>query len=109
MVAIGALISLAAMTAVAIFALAQRREARAAARTSEAREVAATARATLSQDPLESLALAVRSARIEPTAESESILRDSLLFSHVRRILDAGRGRRDRRGLRPHFDSSRDR
>ena len=91
-VAIGALIALAAMTAVAIFALAQRREARAAARVSEARELAATARATLVQDPLASLVLAVRSARTEPTSESESILRDSLLFSHVRRILFAGNG-----------------
>jgi WD40 repeat protein len=92
MVAIGALIALAAMTAVAIFALAQRREARAAARVSEGRELAATARATLVEDPLASLALAVRSARTEPTSESESILRDSLLFSHVRRILFAGNG-----------------
>ena len=92
MVAIGALIALAAMTAVAIFALSQRREARAAARTSKARELAATARAALIQDPLESLALAVRSARTEPTPESESILRDSLLFSHVRTILYAGKG-----------------
>jgi WD40 repeat protein len=92
MVAIGALIALAAMTAVAIFALSQRREARAAARTSKARELAATARAALLEDPLESLALAVRSARTEPTPESESILRDSLLFSHVRRILYAGEG-----------------
>ncbi len=92
MVAIGALVALAAMTAVAIYALSQRREARAAARTSEARELAARARATLAQDPLESLALAVRSARIQPTSESESILRDSLLFSHVRRILRAGEG-----------------
>jgi WD40 repeat protein len=91
-VAIGALIALAAMTAVAIYALSQRREARAAARTSQARELAATARATLVVDPLESLALAVRSARTEPTPESESILRDSLLFSHVRRILYAGKG-----------------
>jgi WD40 repeat protein len=91
-VAIGALIALAAMTAVAIFALSQRREARAAARTSKARELAATARAALIQDPLTSLSLAVRSARTEPTPESESILRDSLLFSHVRRILNAGRG-----------------
>jgi WD40 repeat protein len=80
------------MTAVAIFALSQRREARAAARTSKARELAATARAALIQDPFESLALAVRSARTEPIPESESILRDSLLFSNVRRILYAGKG-----------------
>ena len=92
LVAIGALIALAAMTAVAIFALSQRREARAAARTSKARELAATARAALIQDPLESLALAAQSARTESTPESESILRDSLLFSHVRRILYAGEG-----------------
>jgi WD40 repeat protein len=92
MVAIVALIALAAMTAVAIFALSQRREARAAARTSKARELAATARAELIQDPLASLAVAVRSARTEPIPESESILRDSLLFSHVRRILYAGKG-----------------
>ncbi len=91
-VAVLALVALAAMTAVAIYALAQRREARAAARTSQARELAATARAALLEDPLESLALAVRSARTEPTPESESILRDSLLFSHVRRILYAGKG-----------------
>jgi WD40 repeat protein len=92
MVAIGALVALAAMTAVAIFALSQRREARSAARTSKARELAATARAVLLGDPFESLALAARSARTEPTPESESILRDSLLFSHVRRILYAGKG-----------------
>jgi WD40 repeat protein len=91
-VAMSALAALAAMTAVSIFAFSQRREARGAARKAEARELAARSSAMLPRDPLESIALAARAARLEPTAASESVLRDALLASRVRKILLAGEG-----------------
>jgi WD40 repeat protein len=88
----GALLALAAMTAVAIYAFSQRSEARSAAREAQARELAARAAASLTDDPLESVELAARAARLEPTGATETVLRDALLTSRVRQILSAGRG-----------------
>ncbi len=85
-----ALFALAAMTAVAAYALAQRGEARTAARKAQARALAARATGMLSRDPLESVDLAARAARLEPTPASEGVLRDALVTSRVREILPAG-------------------
>jgi WD40 repeat protein len=91
-VAFCALIALAAMTAVAIYAFAQRREAREAARKAQARELVARSSDLLNEDPLDSVAVAARAARLEPSAGSETALRTALLVSQVRRILRTGTG-----------------
>jgi WD40 repeat protein len=92
LVALFALIALAAMTAVAIYAFAQRREAQESARKAQARELVARSSDLLNEDPLDSVALAARAARLEPNAGSEAALRIALLVSRARRILHAGTG-----------------
>ena len=92
-VAVLALVALAAMTAVAIYALAQRREARDSARKAQARELVARSSDMLNEDPLDSVALAARAARLEPNTGSVAALRLALLVSHLRRVLRAGAGR----------------
>ena len=92
LVAIAALVGLAAMAAVAVYALAQRSDARASARAARARELSARAQSELSIDPLRSVGLALRAARLEPTPAAEDALRTALVESRVRRILRAGRG-----------------
>lgn len=96
-VAIGALLALAGMTAVAIYALSQRSEARASARrarasetSAHARELDARAQSSLSTDPLQSVRLALRAAKLEPSTAAEDTLRSALLGSQVRKILNAG-------------------
>ena len=91
-VAVGALLALAAMTAVAIYAFSQRSEARRSERKALARELIARVGTTLPVDPLESIDLAARAARLEPTIASERTLRDALVASRVREILPAGSG-----------------
>ena len=91
-VAVLALVALAGMTAVAIYALAQRREARNSARKALARELIARVGTTLPVDPLESIGLAARAVRLEPTTASQIALRDALVSSRVREILPASRG-----------------
>ena len=93
LVAVGALVGLAAMAAVAVYALALRGEARASARSAKARELSARALSELPIDPLQSVRLALRTAKLEPTLGAENVLRTALLESHVRKILQAGQGR----------------
>src|SRR2546423_4102692 len=94
--AAAALIALAAMTAVAIFALAQRSEARrerATARTEArragARALEATAVSDLEVDPQHSLSLALSAARRSPSRQAETVLRNALLASRVRGVIRA--------------------
>jgi WD40 repeat protein len=96
-VAIGALLALAGMTAVAIYALSQRSDARASARRAQAsrssaraQALAARAQSDLSTDPLDSIQLALQAAKIEPSTAAEDALRSALLGSLVRKILKAG-------------------
>jgi WD40 repeat protein len=90
--ALGALVALAAMTFVAIYAFAQRSDARRAQRTAEARELAAIALANMRTDPDRSLSLALKAASMEPTAAATDVLRTSLIESRVRGIVPGGRG-----------------
>lgn len=90
--ALGALVALAAMTLVAIYAFAQRSDAQRAQQRAHARELAATALASLRTDPDQSLALALRATTMEPTAAATDVLRSSLIESRVRRIVRGGRG-----------------
>ncbi len=85
-----ALVALAAMTAVAVYALVQRNAAQTAARHARARTMDATALAQLSSDPRRSLQLAVDSARLYPTQQAEDVLRQALLASHERAVLHTG-------------------
>jgi WD40 repeat protein len=99
MVTAGALLALAAMTAVAIYAFSQRSDARASARTARAseratraRELAAVAQSDLATDPLHSVRSALQAAKLDPTPAAEDTLRTALIDSRVRKIFRAGRG-----------------
>lgn len=92
LVAVGALVGLAAMAAVAVYAVAQRGDARLSARSARARELSALAQSELQIDPLQSVALALRGARLEPTQAAADVLRTALIDSRARKILRAGHG-----------------
>jgi WD40 repeat protein len=85
-----ALAGLFAMTAIAIFAVLQRGDARASARSATAREHLAQALADLEVDPQRSLALALDAAEREPNAESETLLRRTLIEARLRHVLRTG-------------------
>ena len=91
-VAAAALLALAAVTAVALFALFQRENARDAARRANARGLAAQANASMDVDPARSVALAARAARLEPSPDVERQLREALLGSRVRAVFRARGG-----------------
>ena len=88
-VAGAAMVALAAMAALTVWAFSERRDARAKTILVHARELDATALARLRLDPELSLLLAVQAARMAPSAEVESVLRDALLTSRVRAVLPA--------------------
>jgi WD40 repeat protein len=91
LVAVAALVGLAAMAAVAVYALAQRSDARTSAKSAQARELVARAQSELPIDPLRSIGLALQAGKLEPTPAAEDALRTALIESKVRRILHAGR------------------
>ena len=86
-VAAGALVALAAMTAVAIWAFTERAHARSSARQARARALEATALAELPNDTERALADAVRAARSSPSARAADVLRQALVESHLRRVV----------------------
>jgi WD40 repeat protein len=92
-VAVGSAIVIAALTVITIFALAQRHDARTAARLARGRELAARAGSQLQTDPMQSLRLAIEAAGLEHTAAVEDVLRDALMESHQRASFSAGPGR----------------
>ena len=94
LVAALALVALAGMTAVAIYALAERSHARSsaaharsAARQAHARALEATAVGNLSRDPHLALGDAVAAARLSPGARAEEVLRQALVANHLRAVL----------------------
>jgi WD40 repeat protein len=89
LVVVVALLALAAMTATAVYALSERRDARAQSILVHARELGATAASRLPTDPELSLLLAVEAARLSPSAQAEEVLRDALISSKVRGVLRA--------------------
>ncbi len=91
-VAVAALVGLAAMAAVAVYALAQRSDARTSAKSAQARELVGQAQLELTTDPLRSIGTALRAAKLEPTPAAENALRTALIESRVRKILPAGDG-----------------
>jgi WD40 repeat protein len=88
--AAGALLGLAAMTGVALYALTERSHARSAARQARARAFEATALAGVSTDPQRALADAVAAARISPGTHAEDVLRQMLVATRLRHVLPAG-------------------
>jgi WD40 repeat protein len=93
-----ALVALAVMTAIAVYALGQRHDAQTRAREARERAAEANARAldasalrALDTNPENSLRLAAREARAFPSPEAEDTLRSSLLASRLRKVLHVGR------------------
>jgi WD40 repeat protein len=87
----------AVMTAIAVYALAQRSEARNQASIAHTRAVEARARElhakallVLDVNPQQSLQLAYRAALAAPDVQSESVLRRALIESRLRLVLDVG-------------------
>ena len=95
--AAAALVALAATTALAVWALSQRAEAReqasaanAGALAAKARELEASALVQLDRDPELGLLLAARAARLAPSASTEDVLRRTLRASRVRMVVRLG-------------------
>jgi len=95
-VAVGALLALAAMTAVAIYALSQRSEAQRQGRDAVARALVSEAQHQLTSDPELSLLLAVRAAGLERSRQVEDTLRQALESSRVRAVRKIPPARRER-------------
>lgn len=84
------LAALVVVTALAVFAFAQRSSARAQARRAHAHELDARALAGLVTDPAASLRTALQAAQLAPDAAAESALRTSLLSLREERVLRPG-------------------
>jgi WD40 repeat protein len=92
-IAIGALsVALAAIAAVAIFALVQRDDAADQRDIAQSRQIAATARDRIVANPEQSLLLAQDALATAPTAQAEESLRLATAASHVRFALDGHDG-----------------
>ena len=83
-VAVAALLVMAGVT---VFAVTQWSKARSQARLAHGRELAGEAVAELNVDPLDSLALALRSAQVRRTSQTEDVLREALVANRERAIL----------------------
>ncbi len=81
---------LAIMGAVTVYAVTQRSEARQQARHARANELVATADSELGRDPELSLLLASEAAGLVPGDNAERSLRQALLGSRVRAVVDTG-------------------
>jgi WD40 repeat protein len=82
------LVALGLMSAVTVFALDQRAEAREQAREAKAHELEALARGEFESDPELGLLLAREAAKLSPGPTSEEALRDALQASRVRSVVD---------------------
>jgi len=85
--AITAAVLLALLSALAVYALVQRGDARTQARHSRARELAALAEAELPVDPVGSVRLALSAARLEQSSIVEDVLRKTLAALRVEHVL----------------------
>jgi WD40 repeat protein len=86
-VAAVSLAALVVVTAIAVFAVVQRREARSHARVAHANELAFGALLLQAEDPGSALAQALDAARLNPSTDTEDVLRTSLIASRLRRVL----------------------
>ena len=85
-----ALVALLVVGAIAVFALIQRSDARTQARRAHGRELAADALAGIQTDPASSLALALNAAKLAPGAQTEDVLRSSLLALREEHVVSLG-------------------
>ena len=86
-VAIAALVAVALMAGVTVFALVQRKDAREQTAVARARALDAFAISQLLQDPELSVALAAQSARLSPAPQADEVLRDALLADRLRGVV----------------------
>jgi WD40 repeat protein len=86
LVATAALMGLVLVAAIAVYALLERSDARTQARRANARQLAAAADLQLPIDPLKSIGLGIRAAKLDQTPETERVLREALQGSYVRRV-----------------------
>ena len=84
------LVALGLMSAVTVFALDQRSEAREQAREARAHELEALARGQVDSDPELGLLLAREAALLSPGPTAEETLRDALRATRVRDVVDFG-------------------
>lgn len=89
-IAVGAGILIAVLTAIAVFALAQRHDARDQARRARGRELAARALTATSVAPVEAVRLALQAAHSDPSDEVADVLRTTLRNLRTKAILRAG-------------------
>ena len=87
---VGVLVALGLMSAVTVFALDQRSEARDQAQEARAHELEALARGAFDSDPELGLLLAREAALLSPGPTAEDALRDALRGSRVRSVVDLG-------------------
>jgi hypothetical protein len=88
--AFGALLALAGMTALSVFAFSQRSEARDQARSAQSGALVASALSMLKSDPELGIVLALEGARIEPTQAAENALRLAIDASRERGFISTG-------------------
>jgi WD40 repeat protein len=89
-IAAGVVAAALVLAAIAVFAFAQRERAREEARDAQARRLDASSAAVLPTDPELGLLLAAESARVSPGPTTEDALRNALLASNLRVVLDLG-------------------
>ena len=89
-VAVAALVAAGVMATLTVWAVTERRYARAKTILVHARELDATALSRRQLDPELSLLLAAQAARIDPTPQAEDVLRDALRTSRLRWIVHTG-------------------
>jgi WD40 repeat protein len=85
-VAVGALVALAAMTAVAIYAFSQRANARTESKHAHARALLAEALHQLDIDPQVSLLLALEAAKTDRTEQTQDVLSQAIETSRMREV-----------------------
>ncbi len=88
-VAVAALVALAIVAGLAVWAFSERGAARSQARHAQARELEARSLEQLSIDPRQSVRLALGAARLDPGVASESALRQALTEDRLRDVLHA--------------------
>ena len=88
-VAVAALVALAIVAGLAVWAFSERGGARSQARHAQARELEARAFEQLSIDPRQSVRLALAATRLEPGVSSESALLEALTDDRLRDVLHA--------------------
>ena len=88
--AVAATAAVAILAAISVYALTQRSNARSEARHARARELAALASAQLPIDPERSLRLALQANAVDPSRQTEDVLRTSLHDLRAQAVLPGG-------------------